>query len=132
VDEYAAEFSRLSRFAPYMVSTEENRARRFQQGLHLELQRYVISFRYKIFAEVLIVAREQEQLNRLMRRVPTSSIKRPIGQISGGTQTRQVGATPQKRQMAIVPQIKMVVCKYCHKVGHNINECRLAHNLCLV
>jgi len=37
VDMYAAEFSRLSRFAPYMVSTAENRARRFQQGLHLEL-----------------------------------------------------------------------------------------------
>jgi len=96
VDEYAAEFSKLSRFAPYMVSTEENRAKRFQQGLHLELQRYIISFKYKTFAEVLTAASEQEQLSELIRRVPTSSIKRPIGQISGGTQTRQVGATPQK------------------------------------
>ena len=38
VDEYAAEFFKLRRFAPYMVFTEENRARRFQQGLQLELQ----------------------------------------------------------------------------------------------
>jgi hypothetical protein len=29
VDEYAAEFLRLSRFAPYMVAKEENRASRF-------------------------------------------------------------------------------------------------------
>ena len=38
VDEHAAEFVKLSRFAPYMISTEENRARRFQQGLDLKLQ----------------------------------------------------------------------------------------------
>ena len=30
VDEYAAEFLRLSRFAPYMVADEEKRASRFQ------------------------------------------------------------------------------------------------------
>ena len=35
VDEYAAEFLRLSRFAPYMVTNEETRARRFQQGLRI-------------------------------------------------------------------------------------------------
>lgn len=29
VDEYAAEFTKLSRFAPYMVSIEMNRAKRF-------------------------------------------------------------------------------------------------------
>jgi len=60
VDEYVAEFSKLSQFSPYMVSTEENRAWRLQQGLSLELQRYVISFRHKISAEVLTASREQE------------------------------------------------------------------------
>ena len=37
VDAYAAEFCRLSRFAPEMVATESQRAMRFQQGFHLEL-----------------------------------------------------------------------------------------------
>jgi len=50
VDGYAAEFSKIGLFASYIVSTEENRARRFQQGLNLEIQRYVISFTYKAFA----------------------------------------------------------------------------------
>ena len=30
IDKYAAEFLRLSRFAPYMMSEEEKRASRFQ------------------------------------------------------------------------------------------------------
>ena len=42
VDEYAAEFLRLSRFAPYMVANEEIRARRFQQGLRMQIQMFLI------------------------------------------------------------------------------------------
>ena len=38
VDEYAAEFLRLSQFAPYMVSDEEKRASRFQHGLKMDIQ----------------------------------------------------------------------------------------------
>ena len=38
VDEYAAEFLRLSRFAPYMIADEEKRASRFQQGLQMDIQ----------------------------------------------------------------------------------------------
>jgi len=127
VDEYAAEFVKLSQFAPYMISTEENRARRFQQGLDLELQRYVISFRYKTFAEVLTAAREQEQLSGMMAR----RLKCPMGQISGGAPARLIGVTPLKRQIAVPSRVKMAVCRYCHKTGHTIDNCRLAHNLCL-
>ena len=42
VDEYAAEFLRLSRFAPYMVTDEEKRASRFQQGLKMDVQMFLI------------------------------------------------------------------------------------------
>ena len=110
-----------------MVSTEENQARRFQQGLDLELQRYVISFRYKTFAEVLITAKEHEQLSGMMTRVH----KRSIGQISGGAPARQIGITPLKCQVAVLSRVNMAVCRYCHKTGHTIDDYRLAHNLCL-
>jgi len=43
--------------------------------LNLKLQRYVISFGYKTFAEVLTAAREQEQLSGLIQRAPIDSIK---------------------------------------------------------
>ena len=42
VDEYAAKFLRLSRFAQYMVANEEIRARRFQQGLRVQIQMFLI------------------------------------------------------------------------------------------
>ena len=41
VDEYDAEFLRLSRFAPYMVGDEEKRANRFQQGLKMDIQYFL-------------------------------------------------------------------------------------------
>jgi len=42
VDEYAVEFLRLSRFAPYMVIDEEKWASRFQQGLKMDVQMFLI------------------------------------------------------------------------------------------
>jgi len=39
VDEYAAKFLRLSRFASYMVADEEDWANRFQRGLRLDIQK---------------------------------------------------------------------------------------------
>ena len=38
VDEYAAEFLRPGRFAPYMVSDKEKWASMFQQGLKIDIQ----------------------------------------------------------------------------------------------
>jgi len=61
VDEYAAEFLRLSRFAPYMVANEENRASRFQQGLRMQIQMFLIPQQLKTYIQVLIVAREVER-----------------------------------------------------------------------
>jgi uncharacterized protein GlcG (DUF336 family) len=42
VDEYAANFLRLSRFAPALVATEEDKAERFQQGLHWDIQGKIV------------------------------------------------------------------------------------------
>jgi len=61
VDEYAAEFLRLSRLAPYMVANEENRASRFQQGLRMQIQMFFIPQQLKTYIQVLIVAREAER-----------------------------------------------------------------------
>jgi len=60
VDEYAAEFQRLSRFAPYMVSDEEKRASRFQHGLKMDIQLFLIPHQFKTYSQVLFIAREVE------------------------------------------------------------------------
>jgi len=43
VDEYAVEYLRLSRFAPYMIFDEEKQAENFQQGLKMDIQMLLIS-----------------------------------------------------------------------------------------
>ena len=44
VAQYEAKFTRLSRFAPYMISTEENKARQFQEGLETDIKNGVRPF----------------------------------------------------------------------------------------
>lgn len=61
VDEYIFEFSKLSRFAPPLVTEERDRARRFQQGLNLEIQEHMAMTVIKTYAEFLKAAEHQEQ-----------------------------------------------------------------------
>jgi len=56
--EYAMEFLRLSQFAPYMVTDEENWASRSQHGLKMKIQMFVITKKLKKFSQVLTFARE--------------------------------------------------------------------------
>jgi len=69
VDEYAAEFLRLSQFAPYMVADEEKRASRFQQGLTVDIQMLLIPHQLKTYSQVLSIARDVEQGLQKKRRV---------------------------------------------------------------
>ena len=62
MDEYAAEFLRLSRFAPYMVADEEKRASRFKQGLRVDIQMLLIPHQLKTYSQVLSIARDVEQV----------------------------------------------------------------------
>ena len=61
VDEYAAEFMRLSRFAPKLVEEEADRAHRFQQGLSAEIQVQLSSHVLETYSQVLVRARNIEK-----------------------------------------------------------------------
>ena len=61
VDEYATEFLRLSRFTPYMVTDKEKRASRFQQGLKMDVQMFLIPQQLKTYSQVLSIAHEVER-----------------------------------------------------------------------
>lgn len=85
VDVNAAEFLRLSHFAPYMVATEKKRVKRFQQGLHVDTQMYLIPQRLKTYSEVLDAARDLERLQGKKNRSKTSqnAPKRHLQQAAG-------------------------------------------------
>ena len=60
VNYYVAEFTRLSRFAPYMVAQEGDHTRRFLQGLDINIQSHIVVLLFNTFAQVLETIRTQE------------------------------------------------------------------------
>ena len=86
VDEYAAEFLRLSRFAPYMVTDEEKRASRFQQGLQMDIQVFLMPQQLKTYSEVLTIAREVERglEKKKVNLMRNQAMKRPFSPMGRG------------------------------------------------
>ncbi|KAI6677782.1 hypothetical protein NL676_038578 [Syzygium grande] len=64
VDQYEAEFTRLSRFAPRMIEHPEDKARRFRDGLKLDLRSQMISLNIKDYNEMYERAQAIEQDHR--------------------------------------------------------------------
>jgi len=131
VDEYAAEFLRLSRFAPYMVTDEEKRASRFQQGLKMDVQMLLIPQQLKTYSQVLSIAREVERglEKKSENQVQNKSVKRPFQLMNEEDTARTINGPIVKRPFQLpLPQ---VICNFCHKPGHYRKDCRMANGLCL-
>jgi len=131
VDEYAAEFLRLSRFAPYMVTDEEKRASRFQQGLQMDIQMYLMPHHLKTYAEVLTTAREIERgfEKKKENQMRSQAKKRPLELMDEEGADRATQGPMMKRPFQT--PLPLITCHYCHKPGHYKRECRVAKGLCL-
>src|SRR3954467_7439097 len=62
VAEYRGEFTRLERFAPGICTTEAEQAKRFLNGLDLEILSRVASVTYPMLAVVVSIATLQESI----------------------------------------------------------------------
>ena len=131
VDEYAAEFLRLSRFAPYMVTDEEKRASRFQQGLKMDVQMFLIPQQLKTYSQVLSIAREVERglEKKNENQVQNKSVKRPFQLMNEEDTVRTTHGPMIKRPFQ--PSLPQIICNFCHKPGHYRRDCRMANGLCL-
>jgi len=90
VDKYAAEFLRLSRFAPYMVTDEEKRASRFQQGLQMDIQVLLILQQLKTYSQVFTIAWEVDRglEKKKLNQIRSQAMKRPFQQLGRGGPVR--------------------------------------------
>ena len=132
VDEYAAEFLRLSRFAPYMVTDEEKRASRFQQGLQMDIQVFLMPQQLKTYSAVLTIAREVERgLEKKKENLMRNQAKKRPFQLMDEDDGVRVTQGPMIQRPFQSP-LSQMICNYCHRPGHYKRDCREAKGLCLV
>ena len=60
VTQYEIQFTKLSKYAPDMVNTEEKRRRRFLQGLNIEIQTLLVSAKMDTYAKMVEFAQRAE------------------------------------------------------------------------
>ncbi|XP_071933809.1 uncharacterized protein [Coffea arabica] len=83
VAEYEVQFTKLSRFAPELIATEQRRERRFVQGLNVEIQEGLAAVRTDTFADAVEraqrveVARAQVKSFQAKKRFAPSSSREP-------------------------------------------------------
>nr|XP_027075952.1 uncharacterized protein LOC113699803 [Coffea arabica] len=83
VAEYEVQFTKLSRFAPELIATEQRRVRRFVQGLNVELQEGLAAVRIDTFADAveraqrIEVARAHVKSFQAKKRFAPSSSREP-------------------------------------------------------
>lgn len=134
VESYAAEFLRLSRFAPQMVADEADRADRFQQGLQWEIQEKLVTHQFNTYDQVLTAARYAESFmeRRNKSRGQNKTMKRQLPQAGEGTSgaKKQRNGVPANRQGRNPPE--QIYCGFCKKPGHLRRDCRRELGLCLL
>ncbi|KAG5536039.1 hypothetical protein RHGRI_023734 [Rhododendron griersonianum] len=94
VSEYDKAFTDLSQFAPHMISTENLKARRFEEGLKDGLRKPIKMLRLPTYTDVLNVALMAETENEK----PNTSGNEQRRQVSYVPPRNQGGSNPYKKQ----------------------------------
>ncbi|KAJ6830595.1 uncharacterized protein M6B38_353025 [Iris pallida] len=144
VEEYAAEFGRLSRYAEYMVRDPEIRASRFREGLTWDIKILIPSF-YETYTQIYAEARKVEREWGLKP-------KRERDLFSGATSSAGAAKRPQLQHRSFQhhqPQVQVrapvqqvqhtqqrqaqhgAPCNFCKKPGHIWEVCRKRLGVCL-
>ena len=62
--EYLREFTRLSKYAPEMLVTEEEKCRKFEDGINDHIQAHVIGFCHDDFSKIMTCALNVERVKK--------------------------------------------------------------------
>ncbi|CAH2812248.1 MAG: hypothetical protein CBHOC_5380, partial [uncultured Caballeronia sp.] len=92
VAEYETQFTKLARYAPELVATEQRRIRKFIQGLNVELQEGLATARIETFGEAIELAQRLESAKALVKNFQAKRKGGPSGSRGFGDS----GAPPPK------------------------------------
>jgi len=132
VAQYAARFNELPRFAPYLVADEENRVRKFKQGLNQRILDGVVCFEIKDFVELVNKASLAEDSIKKSAMAMMDSRKRaapPRNNSQPSWKRRQNGndqrAKFEERRSA---PFNSMLCPKCNRLHQG--QCRMGTNIC--
>jgi hypothetical protein len=132
VAQYAARFNELARFAPYLVVEEENRVRKFEQGLNQRILDRVVCFEIKDFVELVNKASLAEDSIKKNALPMADSRKRTAPPMNGNQPSwkrRQNGGNQGVNFMGNRPASSNdMLCPKCNR-SHQ-GQCRIGTNVC--
>jgi hypothetical protein len=145
VAQYAGHFNELARFAPYMVADEENRVRKFEQGLNPRIHDRVVCFEIRNFVDLVnkaSIAEESVKKNAMammesrkraappLNRNQVGWKRRPNGDIQGvkpiGNKSGSANGTPCpkcQRPHNGPCHVGTNICYRCGQAGHFAQDC---------
>ncbi|CAA0808138.1 Unknown protein [Striga hermonthica] len=137
VAQYESQFNRLSKYAPGLVSTEEDKLYKFTRGLRHSLQQSLLTVRMNTYAEAVEAATRIESGMARLQQVQNNSggnFKRPApGPYSKTPQKFQKPNESKNTPTRKKPSVKNPPphCSHCSKVGHTSNDCWRKLGKCL-
>nr|XP_027109288.1 uncharacterized protein LOC113729162 [Coffea arabica] len=157
VAEYESQFTRLSKFAPELILTEQRRARRFLQGLNVEIQKDLAVAQITTFSDAVEKALRSENARLQVRNFQNrkrgasgssstqgdKSTPPKFGRGTGGGRFSGMarGTPPRGGQTGRGQQrnasqgssatVSRGPCSFCGKPNHTEDDCWRKQNKCL-
>ncbi|KAK8941069.1 hypothetical protein KSP39_PZI010425 [Platanthera zijinensis] len=113
VSDYEIEFSKLSRFGPSLVSSEEDRVKRFLGGLRSDVQQLAVAHGAVTYAGAVEAALKVEAIENAKQRGQQARSEKRRSVEEKGPQV--LGAASEKKSK--------VVCSFCGHPGHPAERC---------
>jgi hypothetical protein len=132
VAQYAGRFNELARFAPYMVADEENRVRKFEQGLNPRIHDRVVCFEIQNFVDLVnkaSIAEESVKKNAMAVVESRKRVAPPLNRNQVGWKRRPNGGIQGVKSFGNTPNsANGTPCPKCQRLHYG--PCRVGTNIC--
>ncbi|XP_020523622.1 uncharacterized protein LOC110007368 [Amborella trichopoda] len=130
VEQYAAKFLELSRYAPHVINMEAQKVNKFERGLMLDIRGRIMAANLKTFSPLVDLARKIERDCDEYRLRKEQHKTRPTPSRDFQERGDQRHDNAQRTFQGDIRQKQPVPCGSCGKLGHAAPECWLRTKPC--